>query len=66
MKCMDFITGLPLPIGTTTLWLRNGLNRGKGIHVALKTYEDAYASNDTATIEKLKNIGLEPGYKVQY
>lgn len=46
MKAMDFVTGLPLPIGTTTLWLRNGLNKGKGIHVALKTYEDAYASND--------------------
>lgn len=71
-KSVDCVTGQPLPKYTSTFWLKNGLNRGKGLHVAVATYEDVYYNQDSPIyqnpeyMQKLHDLGLIPGFKLSY
>ena len=61
-NCFDAITGEKLVAPLIVFELRWGNSRKHALYVARETYEDAYANNDEEKIEKLKAIGLEPGY----
>lgn len=61
-NCYDAITRERIIAPHTVFELKQGSSRKNNLYVAIETYEEAYATDDIETIEKLKSIGLEPGF----
>lgn len=59
----DCITGQKIPKDRVVFELKRGSSRKNNMYVDIETYKNAYANNDIETIEKLKAIGLEPGFE---